>query len=109
MKLFYEYYLLLHKHQRRVEICVHLINVVMVSFLILTWEIWIETLALQKFLASLDICYPKMVIMKIRQTPIGKQIKCYNNLIITTEITLGMGGRLRLINVYYGAGNFINQ
>ena len=50
-----------------------------------------------------------MVIMKIRKTPIGKQIKWYNNLMITTGIILIMGGRLWLMNVYYGSGHVINQ
>ena len=53
------YSLLLHKHQRRVESCVHLMYVVMASFLLLTWEIWIETLVLQRAVLLLDICYPR--------------------------------------------------
>ena len=47
--------------------------------------------------------------MKNSKTPIGQQIKCNNELIITTRITLIMGGRLRLMNGYSGAGNVINQ
>ena len=50
-----------------------------------------------------------MVIMDTRHTPIGKQIKCYNYLMITTIITLSMGGRLRLMNGYPGDGHVINQ
>ena len=50
-----------------------------------------------------------MVIMKISKTPIGQHIKCYNDLMLTKRITLSMGGRLRLIDGYYGAGNVINQ
>ena len=50
-----------------------------------------------------------MVIMNISKTPIGQQIKWYNNLMIATRINLGMGGRLRLMNGYYGTGNAINQ
>ena len=50
-----------------------------------------------------------MVIINIRKKTIGKQIKCYNDLIITARINLGMGGRLRLINRYSGAGKMINQ
>ena len=39
---------MLHKHQGRVELCMHLMYVVMASFLILTLFFWIETLAIQK-------------------------------------------------------------
>ena len=50
-----------------------------------------------------------MVILNIIQTPIRQKIKWYNNLMVTTRITLSMGGRLRLMNGYSGAGNVLNQ
>ena len=50
-----------------------------------------------------------MVIMNNTQTPIEQQIKWHNNLMITTRITLSMGGRLWLMNGYSGAGCVINQ
>ena len=50
-----------------------------------------------------------MLIMKIRQTPIGQQIKCYSDLMLTKILTLSMGGRLRLMNRYSGVSHMINQ
>ena len=50
-----------------------------------------------------------MVIMKISHTPIGKPIKWYKDLMITTRITLSMGGRNRLMSIYYGDEHMINQ
>ena len=47
--------------------------------------------------------------MKNSKTPIGQQIKCNNELIITTRITLIMGVRLRLMKRYSGTGHMINQ
>ena len=50
-----------------------------------------------------------MATMNIRQTPIGQHIKWYNNLMITKRITFSIGGRLRLMSAYSGAGRVINQ
>ena len=50
-----------------------------------------------------------MVIMKFRQTHIGQHIKWYNDLIITTRITLIMDGRSLLMNGYSGDERMINQ
>ena len=50
-----------------------------------------------------------MVIVKIKHTSIGKHIIYYNYLMITTKITLSMGGKFQLMNGYYGAAHVVKQ